>query len=423
MLFNGTLNVYFPCELKNSREMLHIRRMLDDLMACHRNMTRTMRTPNTNQMDLLEFRRQKESILRQYQAIWADRFNVSLPIDAGCYATAELADEYRHPREDNLFVKNISLRLSEFDVSYPPLQHNNNNVSINGQLLFSVNLDNRVATAVLALRFKNMDEDDIILLKHTLYKRCQLSISENPGLNYSDTFQGYVTRKLEPIYPYIETDMDCRARYMLLEVYEPIANYPKQSQRELSIHAMLTCDEGWRYANDICIGKDYSTRDSYQLFFNRKNAIIITSKSSYNKYVDFKKRVWSKIQTPINHIGAPAFTITQSIAGLDKHLFAKYLKTVELDYLITDVLTSEISGKIMKSFKNPFLLFRRGYKLWKILNELDLNIYHIDKDMQNSFGINEKLDEIRVEYRDTVSLLTNYLIILVAILTLIATIT
>lgn len=71
---------------------------------------------------------------------------------------------------------------------------------------------------------------------------------------------------------------------------------------------------------------------------------------------------------------------------------------------------------------NPIKLGCRAYKLWKILNELDLNLYHIDNTMLCSFGVTGRIDEIRQEYNEIVGVLTNYLILLVAILTLFATI-
>ena len=60
--------------------------------------------------------------------------------------------------------------------------------------------------------------------------------------------------------------------------------------------------------------------------------------------------------------------------------------------------------------------------MWKILNELDLNLYHIDNTMLRSFGVTRRINEIRQEYNEIVGVLTNYLLLLVAVLTLFATI-
>lgn len=84
--------------------------------------------------------------------------------------------------------------------------------------------------------------------------------------------------------------------------------------------------------------------------------------------------------------------------------------------------TNEISDKISKSLLNPIKLGYRAYKLWKILNELDLNLYHIDNTMLCSFGVTRRINEIRQEYNEIVGVLTNYLLLLVAVLTLFATI-
>lgn len=425
MLYNGTLNVYFPCELKNSQEIKRARKMWKDIAQCHRRGTRSQRLPNTNQMDLHAFRTQKENILKAYRAFWAMHLGVTLPNDdVGCYATQEIANEYRHPREDNLFVKNVSLPISTFEVKYPPLTESNCAVMIKGRLFLSVNIDNNVATAIVVLNFEKLSVYDVILLKHTFYKRCHISIYEDRILQNVDTFQEYVTLKLRAIYPYLKDDIDSRARYMLLEVEEPIANLQDEAQRDSIIYAMLTSDEGWEHAENIrcSLGRNRSTRDSYKLYYNSKNAIIVSSCMEYSQYLQEKACFWERIIHAPNHIEKPTFTEYRNIAGIDKHLYAKYLKTVEIDYLITNALTNEISDKISKSLLNPIKLGYRAYKLWKILNELDLNLYHIDNTMLCSFGVTKRINEIRQEYNEIVGVLTNYLLLLVAVLTLFATI-
>ena len=352
MLYTGTLNVYFPCELKNSQEMRRARNMWKDIVQCHKRATRRQRRPNTNQMDILAFRQQKEDILRGYQAFWATHLGVRLPNGAAsCYAKHEIAEEYRHPREDNLFVKNVSLPLSSFNVEYPPLTNGNQGVKIKGQLLFSVNIDNDVATAIVVLNFEGLNVDDVILLKHTFYKRCHISIYEGGIQQSANTFQEYVASKLIAIHPYLKDDIDGRARYMLLEVDEPIVNAQNVNMRNDIIYGMLTCDEGWRHAENPtrCLGENYSTRDSYKLYYRVKNAIIITSQIDYDQYLQDKTRVWRRIFHAPTHIEPPTFVAYRDVAGIDKQLYAKYLKTVEIDHLITNAMTSEVSDKISKS--------------------------------------------------------------------------
>lgn len=399
--------------------------MWDDIMQCHRNLSRGMCSPNTNQMDILNFRKQKETILKVYQAIWAERFGVALPgQNAGCYANATLANEYRHPREDNLFVKSTSLQLSSFDVTYNHLKGKNEKGRIHGELFFSVNIDNKVATAILVLNFENLNVDDVIILKHTFYKRCCVKIYERGVEQEGNTFQEYVMLKLRPAYSFMKNDVDGRARYMLMEIFEPIVGFPNINQRERIIYGLLTCNEGWRHANKIeeRIGQDFSTCDGYQLYYDGKNALIVTAQKEYARYIQEKSNIWERIEHAPNHIEPPEFRDFCNIAGVEKQLFAKYLKTVELDYLITAALTSEISRKIGKDLYNPIALVCRASKLWKILNDLDMNIYHIDKDMHTSFGLTRKMFDIRQEYTEIVSLITNYILLLVALLTLLATI-
>lgn len=423
MPYNGTLNVYFPCGLKDNHEIRRIQRMWDDFMQCHRDGLRMMHNPNTDQMDLAVLRKQKEGILKVYQAIWADRFHLELPQndDLGCYATAELANEYRHPREDNLFVKSTSLLLSSFNFQYDGLTEKN--AIIGGRLFFSVNIDNSVATVILVLNFWNLNTDDIIILKHLFYKRCKVTICEGSTTQAVNTFQEYVTSKLRPIYPYLKTDIDCRARYMMLEISKADAREQNTYQHASMLYGMLTCDEGWSYANNVNnkLGRDYSPRKSYQLFYNGKNVLIVNFPRRFSAYIKEKQETWKRLTCPEKHIESARFYESSNIAGVDKQLFAKYLKTVEIDYLINDAITSEVSRKISKSIFNPIALIRRLLKSWKILNELDLNIYHIDKDMHRSFGILSNLANIRQEYSYIVGVLTNYFIILVALLTLLAT--
>lgn len=424
MPYNGTLNVYFPCGLKDNHEIRRIQRMWDDFMQCHREGLRMMHNPNTDQMDLAVLRKQKEGILKVYQAIWADRFHLELPQndDLGCYATAELANEYRHPREDNLFVKSTSLLLSSFDFKYDGLT--DKNAIIHCRLFFSVNIDNSVATAIMVLNFWNLNTDDVIILKHLFYKRCKVTIREGANEQQAvNTFQEYVTSKLRPIYPYLKTDIDCRARYMMLEISKADAREQNTYQHASMLYGMLTCDEGWRHANNVNnkLGKDYSPRKSYQLFYNGKNVLIVNFPKRFSAYIKEKQEAWKRLTCPEKHIESARFYESSNIAGVDKQLFAKYLKTVEIDYLINDAITSEVSRKISKSIFNPIALIRRLLKSWKILNELDLNIYHIDKDMHRSFGILSNLATIRQEYSYIVGVLTNYFIILVALLTLLAT--
>ena len=425
MLYTGTLNVYFPCELKDSQGIRRARNMWKDIAQCHKRGTRRLRNPNTNQMDILAFRQQKENILKAYQAFWANLLGVKLPADAAaCYAIPEIAEEYRHPREDNLFVKRVSLPLSKFEVKYSPLTDGNRGIKIEGQLIFSINIDNNVATAIVVLNFQRLSVDDVILLKHTFYKRCHVSIYEGGIQQNANTFQEYVTSKLKAIYPYLKDDIDSRARYMLLDVNEPIVNARNVNKRNDIIYGMLTCDEGWRHAENTKqrLGKNYSTRDSYKLYYRAKNAIIITSRIDYNQYLQEKRGIWKRIVHVPNHIEPPAFVAYRDIAGVDKHLYTKYLKTVEIDYLITNVLTNEISDKVSKSLLNPIKLIYRGIKLWKILNELDMNLYHIDKTLHRSFEITSRIQDIRQEYNEIVQALTNWFLILLAILTLFATI-
>lgn len=234
------------------------------------------------------------------------------------------------------------------------------------------------------------------------------------------TFQEYVMN----IFPYIpseiEIPMDCRARYSLLEVYEPIVHYPLLSESDKRICGLLKSDEGWK--NAIFKHREsISTRDPYKFYLSGQNGLIVTDQSRYTEYVSKRNRFRNQLTPMHRHIRTPNIISCVCISGVGKKHFPTFLKTVEIHYLTNDVLTSEFTRQ-EKSYFNPITFVKRGFKLWKIIYELDINKSHQDERMQKSFGVAKNMDKIKEEYQSILTHGMAYFALMVALVSLLATI-
>ena len=84
-------------------------------------------------------------------------------------------------------------------------------------------------------------------------------------------------------------------------------------------------------------------------------------------------------------------------------------------------MTSEFS-KQDKSYFNPITFIKRGFKLWKIIYELDINKSHQDEGMLTSFGVIENMHKIKEEYQSILTHGMAYFALMIAIVSLLATI-
>lgn len=344
----------------------------------------------------------------------------------------------------NLFAKEVSVIISRFELSIPLWEGVNPKPKIKGAFLFNVNLDNLVGTSILVLNFNELSVDKIVLLKHHLYKRGLVDIQEFNVQDHKDcmchldddshiilekkyqqiTIQQYIVDNT-PWISHAKSPMDSRARYSLLEIEE--SNLRKFRKNDISrfLVALRDADEGWCHFHKV--GKEEpsstSSRDCYDFYLRGMNGLIITVQSLFEKYRDKKEDFLCGLKISETHYlhNKDKFRHNKScIPGVGKKYFPSFLKAVEISYLINDVVTSEITPQ-EKSYFNPLTIIRRGYKLWQLIYDLDINKYHISYDIHSSFGIDTSMQEIRNEYKDLVTHAISYLAIIIAIITLIVT--
>ena len=436
--YSGSLSVYFPCKLKRLDSISRTERRWQ-MMRKHQERDILMqKNPLTDLLDKRLYRDDNEFILSMAQdKIRSDSYiNHSI----SPYALYCIQNEYYQSRESAAFTKQASVLLSRFEVEC-------NNVSsepIQGVSLLNVNHDNRVATIIIVLNFQNLTIDEIILMKHLFYNRGKVEINDyyvhsisdshscdqcnslcnfpcigRKGLHrrYSEiTFQEYVMSHFPYMPSEIEIPMDCRARYSLLEVYEPIVHYPLLSECKKRIYGLLKADEGWKFAV-FTPEESISTRDTYKFYLSGSNGLIVTDQSRHNDYINKKNCICSKLITKSEHIGKHKVLPCGCIPGIGKRYFPAFLKTVEVHYLTNDVQTSEFSRQD-KSYFNPITFIKRGFKLWKIIYELDINKSHQDERMLKSFDVTKNMDKIKEEYQSILTHGMTYFALMIAIFSL-----
>lgn len=440
--YTGSLSVYFPCKLKRldsiSRterrwRMVRKRQECDILMQ---------KNPLTDLLDKRLYRDENESVL----SIAQDKIRSDSYINHSTspYALPCIQNEYHQSRESAAFTKQASVLLSRFEVecnnvSYEPIQ---------GISLLNLNHDNRVATVIIVLNFQNLTIDEIILMKHLFYKRGKVDIKDYYVSSISETclcetdkcsvgfpcikcdtvwrqwscitFQEYAMNILPYMPSEVEIPMDCRARYSMLEVYEPTDRVPLLPECDKRIYGLLNSDEGWENAV-IKPVESISTRDTYTFYLSGRNGLIITDRGRHAKYIEKRNQFRDKLSPKSGHIENASIMPCGCIPGVGKKHFPAFLKTVEVYYLTNDVLTSEFS-KQDKSYFNPITFIKRGFKLWKIIYELDINKSHQDEGMLTSFGVIENMHKIKEEYQSILTHGMAYFALMIAIVSLLATI-
>lgn len=440
--YTGSLSVYFPCKLKRLDSISRTERRWQ-MMRKHQDRDILMqKNPLTDLLDKRLYRDENEFVLSMAQDKIRSNSYVNHSISP--YALCCIKNEYYQSRESAAFTKQASVLLSRFEVEC-------NNVSsepIQGISLLNVNHDNRVATVIIVLNFQNLTIDEIILMKHLFYKRGEVIINDHYVHSISDThpcdqcnslcnfpcigrkglcrryseitFQEYVMSHFPYMPSEIEIPMDCRARYSLLEVYEPIAHYPLLSESAKRIYGLLKSDEGWENAA-FTPEESISTRDTYKFYLSGSNGLIVTDQSRHNDYINRKNSFSSKLITKSEHIRRHKVLSRGCIPGTGKRYFPAFLKTVEVYYLTNDVQTSEFSRQ-EKSYFNPITFINRGFRLWKIIYELDINKSDQNEKMLNSFGVAKNIEEIKEEYKSILTHGMAYFALIIALVSLMTTI-
>lgn len=436
---SGSLAVFYPCRVK---ETARIKRVLSLWKHKRQRQIRTLRNghhPLTDLMDTCWVRTEMDDCLNR----------VFLSNSEVCpYATRCIQKEYEENREGKQHAKETNIVISRFQMTFT---WKGLCKTVDGLLLFSLNLDNLVGTYIVNLNFDSFTADQIIFLKHIFYKRYTVSIkpAENkdtcdrkckvncrriPGkfscvsisnLYFENiTIPEFVISQSNFIWNKLKWNIDFRARYSLLEI--------NQSVTDSVVYGLINADEGYRYvpcnkieALFVKNGSvtDISTRSLYSYHISGQNGLIINSENKLQwEYLMFETQQFFNQghHQPYHNTYCPP-ELRSCIAGVGKGRFKTFLKAVELHYLVNAATTNEIEIR-QQSHVNPFVFLRRAYRLWEIIYEIDMNPYHSDQAINDRFGTTEKVNALKEEYKSILNLTIGYSTVLIAIFTLVFTI-
>lgn len=406
---SGILNVYFPFELEDSAAMGEIRQMYYRKRDAQIKSLRRVGRPRIDLMDMTDMRKSIEDILSYCVGLMgSDVYNEYEP-----YATESIARSFRLEREDNLFSMEISIKISDFKAVCVGVD---GGCPMKGCLYYFNNLGNCVGTYLLALEFYDFSVDDVIRLKHSFYKRTLVHITEygnqsDEDVGICETFQDYVCLKSVAQSYRRKNDIDFRARYSFLEIDDD--NLSKKEK-----YGLLAANEKYRSVKVIdkmlC---DCSKESAYELYYDLRSALIV-NKESYQEVIDQRKAFFGAFSFGNGHSRIVLPESNDMIAGLVKGRFPKYLKSVEL-HLLTNNAQRHETVRHELSYWNPYIFLRRRYRIWKILNELDVSHCFIDGNMLEYFGVKENLNNLKEEYSQLTSHTVNYFMLIVTILAII----
>lgn len=434
-LISGSLAVFYPCRVK---ETTRIKRVLALWKRKRKRQLRKLRNaclPLTDLMDSNWVRDEMDDVLNHVFM----NGNEYAP-----YALRCIENEYRESREGKQHSKETNVVISRFHMDVPIKPDSiGKGISVDGLLIFSLNLDNMVGSFIINLNFDDLTIENVIFLKHIFYKRYIVNINPSQSdLKIQDskffhrmnlgqsrfnniTVPEYVISQSLQLWKYLKWDIDFRARYSLLEVDSCVCRK--------AAYGLLLADEGYDFVpNDVvdrCFydshghSLDLSTRKNYKYFVFGQNGIIINSGDKL--WDDALRRTANYFfgmgycQTYHHSYNPPE--LRTEIAGVGKGRFKTFLKAVELHYLVNVATTNEIEVR-QQSHVNPFVFLKRAYRLWEIIYELDINPYHRDDVIIERFGISKKIEELKEEYKSILNLTIGYSTVFIAICTLIFTI-
>ncbi len=435
MEYSGAISFFFPCKFKDKGAIRRLNKRWNKWRIKREAFIKHNNEPLTDLMDLEMDREWNECMLSLLQGTIAkDLVNPNIrPYALKCLQTA-----YHHQREDTLFSKSVNVVLSYFHLKYE--RKEDKPIECDGTLLFNVNADNKVGTFILTLNFENLTTDEIIILKHIFYKRLKVSITD---YGYScdgvcnlykwgclrksnnlvipcdaKTIPQYVLSKCIGLNCHLEQSIDFRARYSLMDVKEVFPNNSLFYHKK-DMYGLLTADEMYFCVPYKCIcntiKNDISARNYHNFYLNGQNGLIIYNEDKYKEYLMGKQRFKNNLLLPEGYINGNEVNFGSCISGVRENYFPKFLKSVELHYLLNLVQTNEI-GRREQSFWNLYILFRRIKKLWDVIYELDTNKYHISNKMLKSFGVNKMIEEIRDEFKMTLGHIIGYITLIITLL-------
>ena len=116
-MYNGTLNMYFPCEVRNDA-VSRFRNRWENMRKRQRRFVERHNLPKTNLIDRIDYRNQVESFLAQFHHNYLCKFHTG----GTPYATRGIQKAYHGLREDMLFSKNTNAIVSTFSISFLSLK-------------------------------------------------------------------------------------------------------------------------------------------------------------------------------------------------------------------------------------------------------------------------------------------------------------
>lgn len=411
----GILNFYFPCKLKKTSALKKLERRWRRVRAFQTREIIRGRHALTDLIFLQRYREQNEAVLAEYQKRLG-----GMPTTVPPFAEEELQQAYQVQYNDYIFSKNISSKLREFSFyDTNPECYLGENTNLKGIVFLNVNAENRVATFIVAITFDNLEVEQCIYLKHLFYKHCMLKIE---GLKEETTFVDYVAECNPFKKSEIEEQIDFRCRYSYLEV-DIIPDFP-EGYKQKTIMGLLRADEGYmRYPDNpedeeiMAYQKLPSERIFYQLYNHQYDVLLVRGEQGAypfeyrTKKGDIDINIYNNKQAH-HHI----------IAGTCiKGEFPRYLKAVEIHYLVNNETTNEIEPK-ERSYVRPWIFIKRAYRIWCIIYEVDTNKYHISRNYLDSFGTSKLLLELREELSNLLVHIVGFIASVLAFITLVFTI-
>lgn len=429
MEINGTLNVYFPCEV-NADDISKTKRRWNARRQRQQAYVKRHKLPSTELYDNAIFREELECILEQF---WNKHFDNS-DSTYSPFATEGIKKSYYGMREDSLFSKNVSAQISPIHLAFQNLY--GYYLQIRGNVLLNINIENGLGTIIVALALDGMQPEDVYQLKHAFYKR--LYIVDNSNRQSVQEFVcGLLATKLKQLKI---ANVDFRARYTFLELYDADDFYDNKEV----YYGLLNADESnisTKKKSLTCIfNNNLFHRETRGYYVSKTNALVLHNliqkrhrdgfTITENLTEDKRNRLKECCQNyiPPHHISIrdEKYYYTKDhfncpVAGTKNNLFPEFLRAVELHYMLDKVTTSEISDQ-KKSAINPVIFIPRSYKLWTIIYEKAVNKYHINEDLMEAFSINANLEMVNSEYKSIQQLIINFTMILISLFSLLTTI-
>ena len=442
----GFLNFYFPCEV-TTKALYRARKRSEQCRKYQRRFVEKTGVPGTDMLDLQDYRDAPEDFLTNFirQNLPTCEFLRKSP-----YATDDIRRSYHGLREDMLFSKNLSVIVSNFDMSCDVINFDIENIS--GKIILNVNVENGIGTIVAALSFKSLSTMELIFLKHIFYKRLKVTIKDTKaGLIKDTSFQQYLSDIVHTeLCRLCIRHVDYRARYSFTELLGDNSILSKAKE----YYGIMNADESFE-----CVSEEYIKSAFQKNLFRRftrgfyvmnTNALVLHNLqggidtyqkgSNLNFCTRCNAHQWANINEVLSdkarnnfrdssyearnrgHIDIrdEKYSGSNTIAATRNLLYAEYIRAIELHYQIDKVLSSEIVVQ-RRSQWNPVIVIWRAYVLWKILYDRAINKYHLNGAILESFEIINNLSHIKEEYQSLQQLIINFLLILLSLLTLIAT--